>query len=85
MSLVSGKYHLFVREESRKSKEKCHPKANDSNIHRLLLLERNLAIFANLYLCVPKCGHTPSRVNYLTGDCVHGYDYAWQSTQINYT
>lgn len=41
--------------------------------------------FANLYLCVPKCGHTLSHVNYLTGDCVHDYDYAWQSTQINYT
>lgn len=84
MSLVSEKYHLFVREESRKSKKKCYLKANDYNIHRLLLLEKNLANFANLYLCAPKCGHTPSCVNYLARDCVHDHDYVWQSTQINY-
>ena len=84
MSLVSEKYHLFVKEESRKSKKKCYLKANDSNIHRLILLEKDLVDFANLYLCVPKCGHTPPCVNYLAGDCVHDY-YVWQSTQINYT
>lgn len=53
MSLVSGKYRLFVREESRKSKEKCHLKANDSNIHRLLLLEKKRTLRSlRIYICV---------------------------------